>query len=181
MNPKPKPSTEPVCQQPGAAVAVVLARASQSILLVRRKVNVSDPWSGQWAFPGGRRDIQDPDLRTTSQRETLEECGVKLTDADLWKPLPVAFAGRRKKQAVLVAPYLYTLDSKTPLQPEMTEIASAKWQPIDYLAELKNHKRGVIAPHYSAEEFPYIEIESVPLWGFTYRVLMQALELIQAE
>lgn len=64
------------------------------VLLVRRTINEKDTWSGQIAFPGGRRqkkthmDIQEAmrddwseweSLRETAQRETMEEVGLDLT------------------------------------------------------------------------------------------------------
>lgn len=64
------------------------------VLLVRRTINEKDAWSGQVAFPGGRRQkktrmdiaeaLQDDwseweSLRETAQRETMEEVGLDLT------------------------------------------------------------------------------------------------------
>ena len=46
-----------------AAVAIVHARdAAASVLLIRRAERESDPWSGHWSFPGGRREPEDGDL-----------------------------------------------------------------------------------------------------------------------
>jgi len=59
-----------------AAVAMIITEcASPSVLLLRRAKNKNDPWSGQWAFPGGKREEGDVDLLDTSIRETQEECG----------------------------------------------------------------------------------------------------------
>ncbi|RLN97754.1 hypothetical protein BBJ28_00012220 [Nothophytophthora sp. Chile5] len=67
------------------------------LLFVRRSVNEKDTWSGQVAFPGGRRqkktrmdltldDVSEEwsdweSLRETAQRETMEEVGLDLTTA----------------------------------------------------------------------------------------------------
>ncbi|OWZ24088.1 MutT/nudix family protein [Phytophthora megakarya] len=70
---------------------------SLELLFVRRSVSEKDTWSGQVAFPGGRRqkktkmDLNALDdvsgewtdwesLRETAQRETMEEVGLDLTD-----------------------------------------------------------------------------------------------------
>ena len=54
------------------------------VLLIRRAEKVGDPWSGHMAFPGGRADPRDPDLRATAVRETREEVGLDLeNDAEL--------------------------------------------------------------------------------------------------
>uniref|UniRef100_A0AAV1UBD1 Nudix hydrolase domain-containing protein n=1 Tax=Peronospora matthiolae TaxID=2874970 RepID=A0AAV1UBD1_9STRA len=88
----------------GASVAAVFrwrdkTKHSLELLFVRRCVNEKDAWSGQVAFPGGRRQTQQTgttnrswgrddavsestkweSLRETAQRETKEEVGLDLT------------------------------------------------------------------------------------------------------
>ena len=45
-----------------AAVALILVPDPDRLLLVRRVVREGDPWSGQLALPGGRRESGDADL-----------------------------------------------------------------------------------------------------------------------
>ena len=46
-----------------AAVALLLRpRDALEVLLIKRSVRESDPWSGHMALPGGRRDPGDSDL-----------------------------------------------------------------------------------------------------------------------
>ena len=63
-----------------AAVALLLKGEGRGlqILLVRRAIAPSDPWSGDMAFPGGRRHPEDRSLRETAIRETMEETGIDL-------------------------------------------------------------------------------------------------------
>ncbi|MDH4045507.1 MAG: NUDIX domain-containing protein, partial [Gemmatimonadota bacterium] len=63
---------------PRAAVAVMLAQESESVLLIRRAERVDDPWSGHIGLPGGRTSPSDADLLVTAMRETTEEVGVRL-------------------------------------------------------------------------------------------------------
>jgi len=162
-------------EQPSAAVALVVTRKSPSILLVRRANHALDPWSGQWAFPGGRVDDSDSDLLATCQREVLEECGCHLSADHYEGALPISKAGRLHKQAVVVAPFLWEIPERVDLTLDETEIASACWQELSYLADPVNHDSGVIAPEYANSEFPYIRMGDTPLWGFTYMVLMNYL------
>lgn len=160
---------------PSAAVALVVTRDSPSILLVRRAEHPLDPWSGQWAFPGGRVEESDPDLLTTCQREVLEECGCFLAPDHYERALPISKAGRRQKKPVIVAPFLWEIPERIDLTLDKTEIAAACWLELSYLADPDNHDRGVIAPEYDEREFPYIRLQDKPLWGFTYMVLMNYL------
>jgi len=162
-------------EHPSAAVALVVTRESPSILLVRRADHASDPWSGQWAFPGGKVDESDSDLLATCQREVLEECGCHLSADHYERALPISKAGRLQKHPVIVAPFLWEIPERVDLVPDETEIASACWQELTYLTNHENHDSGVIAPEYDNREFPYIRLGDTPLWGFTYMVLMNYL------
>ena len=162
-------------EQPSAAVALVVTRESPSILLVRRAENDADPWSGQWAFPGGKMDNSDADLLATCRREVLEECGCHLSTEHFERALPISRVGSLHKNPVVVAPFLWEIPERVELIPEESEIASASWVKLSYLGNEDNHDSGVIAPHYSDRDFPYIRLGETPLWGFTYKVLMAFL------
>ncbi len=68
-----------------AAVALVLVPGSEGpeLLLIKRTERDDDPWSGQMAMPGGRRDEEDHDLLQTAIRETREETSVDLGEAEV--------------------------------------------------------------------------------------------------
>jgi len=61
-----------------ASVAMTLAGPSLKTLMIKRAEREGDPWSGQVAFPGGRRERQDRSLLETATRETKEEVGIDL-------------------------------------------------------------------------------------------------------
>lgn len=67
-------------QDAEAAVALILKLRNHDIkiLLVKRVENPADPWSGQVALPGGKRDAKDQNLKKTVVRETLEETNINL-------------------------------------------------------------------------------------------------------
>jgi 8-oxo-dGTP pyrophosphatase MutT (NUDIX family) len=65
-----------------ASVAAILRwkekeKQNLEILFIRRTINERDTWSGQIAFPGGKRNTNENTLET-AQRETMEEIGLDL-------------------------------------------------------------------------------------------------------
>jgi 8-oxo-dGTP pyrophosphatase MutT (NUDIX family) len=160
-----------------AAVALIITKCnSPSILLLRRAKNSQDPWSGQWAFPGGKWAIGDADLIDTSIRETYEECGYLLSRDELSKSLPLAMAGNYSGYPVMVAPFLWKIKEQQELQIDSTEVEKARWQEIKLFKDLKLHSHDLVIPEYPEIKFPYIMLDDVPLWGFTYSVLMNYLQ-----
>ena len=168
--------------EPEAAVAIVHARANEegreeSVLLIRRTERESDPWSGHWSFPGGRREPRDHDLVETALRELAEECSIVLGREHLEASLPPAMAGRRIGRTMLVAPYLFRSPAEltTTLDPE--EAAEAVWLPLSFLRDPSRHCLTPVPRLPPGRIFPAIELNGVPLWGFTYRLLTEWLGL----
>ena len=67
-----------------ASVAIVLAGDSDacSVCFVERARRDGDPWSGDVAFPGGWAKHEAESLREAAMRETHEEIGLSLADAN---------------------------------------------------------------------------------------------------
>jgi 8-oxo-dGTP pyrophosphatase MutT (NUDIX family) len=161
-----------------AAVAVVLVPAgagSIHVLLIKRAEHPGDPWSGQIALPGGRRDPQDPDLLTTAIRETYEETGVRLSPASRVGQLDDLSPVSRHLPQLVVRPYVFYLRTEPKVIPS-DEVALHLWVGCDVLLahrceevlSIRGEQRGVpgyrIGPHF--------------IWGMTERILSPFLELI---
>lgn len=173
--PAPGPSGDPPeGREASAAVALVRVRGDDpEYLLLRRAANPKDPWSGHFALPGGRRDAGDRDLLATSIRETFEECGVRLTPADLLRPLPLAIAGSHMGIPMGVAPFLFELPARPALNLDTREIAEAYWLPQSYLRDPGNRIMAAMSASHPRLAFPCIKVDGSTgaIWGFTYGVL----------
>jgi len=159
-------------------VAIVHAHgAEESVLLIRRTEREDDPWSGHWSFPGGRCEPTDQDLAHTALRELEEECGIHLDRERLEAALPPLSAGRRMRNPLTVAPFLFRADSELPTVVDPEEVAEAVWVPLSLLRDPARHRLSAVPRLPPEMAFPAIELNGVPLWGFTYRVITDWLRL----
>ena len=158
---------------PVAAVAIIINAESQgkSILLIRRTERKDDPWSGQIAFPGGRRSPSDSNLSETALRETGEEVGIQLNEHTLLGQLPIVTARTRRTR---VLPVVFEL--KTPVSIRTNrEVAEAFWLPTDDLERLEIHNREVRVEGGSLM-VPSYEYKGRVIWGLTFRILNLLLD-----
>ena len=161
-----------------AAVALVVRPDPKpALLLVRRARSPRDPWSGQMALPGGRRDPEDPDLRATAVRETREEVGIDLDRSG-------ALLGRlgnlrptsRAIPRLVIAPFVFLLSESADARVASTEIAAVYWVPVaDFGAPGARSTVSVETPA-GKRRFPCYRVEGHPVWGLTYRILRRFLK-----
>lgn len=161
-----------------AAVAVVLApgsgrlaRTAEILFIVRARVE-GDHWSGQVAFPGGRREPEDRDIEATARRETQEETGVRLPAEALRLDDFDARTSARRWELV-VSPFVYALGERPPLALNH-EVQEAYWIPLEALLDPRNaarHRLPVAPGEGAAQDFPAIRLGEHLLWGMTYRML----------
>ncbi len=155
--------------EPSAAVAVIrCVDRGEWVLLVRRARNSKDPWSGHFAFPGGRREEQDPSIFATCVREVGEETGIRLSAEQLVRRLPATVAGGGPLTPVLVQPYLFEVAVRPAVHPAVLEIESYLWLETQHFRDRANHRVTDVMPGMARSVFP---IDDYYIWGFTYKIL----------
>ena len=161
-----------------AAVAILRAdEPEDSVLLIRRAESPDDSWSGQLCFPGGRRDGGDSDALGTALRELAEECGILLPRDSLETALPLATARRRAGPYLAVAPFVFHVPFQLPSRLDPREAVEARWVPMSVLRDPLRHVLRNIPGFPRDLLFPAVDLEVVPLWGFTYRLITDWLGL----
>lgn len=161
-----------------AAVALILLEGPQGLetLLIRRAERADDPWSGQVALPGGRRDPDDADLLATAIRETREETGVDLSSAERLGALDDLYPRTPTLPAVVVRPFVFALASRPTLVPGV-EAARVFWLPLARLAQHGARRDLTLAVRGVARTFPAYVIDETVIWGMTERILTPFLKL----
>jgi len=159
-----------------AAVATIIAqRPVPEVLVLKRKAHPDDPWSGHYAFPGGRRDEGDASLLDTCIRETYEECGVLLSARDLVKQYPVRQAGNDLNRPIPVTAYLFELPEYPAIRLQKAEISCHEWLGLDYVGDADSVIKRPMSPRCPDTLYPCIPATEGFIWGFTYETLMMVI------
>ncbi|MEO5799600.1 MAG: CoA pyrophosphatase [Gemmatimonadales bacterium] len=161
--------------RPEAAVALLLLADPDRILLIRRADRESDPWSGQLALPGGRRDPEDSDLLATAIRETREETGLELQRE--WHVATLDDLAPRSSvlPPILVRPFVFRLE--TELVPQVSdEVAQVGWVSLDFLSGPGVFRTASINIRGADREVEGYHLPEGFLWGMTERIVTPVLQ-----
>jgi len=154
-----------------AAVGVVFKRDNGvlELLLVKRAEVPGDPWSGDMAFPGGKRGPNDNGLIETVTREVYEETSIDLCSGHFLGVMdPV---GSTAKRGMTVLPMVFLLDE----EPEIRineELAYHLWTPFQGLVNSRG--KALVKNRYDTDVF---HVGDDVVWGLTYRMLERLIGL----
>jgi 8-oxo-dGTP pyrophosphatase MutT (NUDIX family) len=158
-----------------AVVAIIIKSDTKPSKLVLIKRNEYDGHhSGQMAFPGGKKDHGDLNLKHTAIRELEEEIGIQIKESELieLKPHWVHVSN------YWIQPYYVVLNKNLDYRINKREINRIFEIPLAFFKqkesldyhELEFMKEKIIAPRY------YYETEEI--WGATAVMLYQLINLI---
>jgi len=158
-----------------AAVALLLKSMNQGfeVLFVERVENPTDPWSGQMALPGGKRDSKDEDLKQTVVRETVEETSIDLLYGCRFLGVMETLESTLRPE-MKVLPFVILLDHE-PLIKLNEELKGFVWVSLEELAQHRSTAR------FNFGEFPAYIVDDYVIWGLTYRILERLRTKIQVE
>jgi len=161
-----------------AAVAMILAEGvpGLQLLLLERAADERDPWSGNLAFPGGRVESGET-LRQAAERETREESAIDLTAARHLGRLADCVGAHLP---VRIACFAYAFSDAPPPVTINHESRDAFWVSVAELADRKRHVATGVSFNGRPMAVPAIRLPQPGkpvLWGITYRLVMQFLEI----
>ncbi|MHB1225422.1 MAG: NUDIX hydrolase [Gemmatimonadaceae bacterium] len=164
-----------------AAVALVLragAGGGLDLLFIERSVYPGDPWSGQVAFPGGRRESFDDTLRETAVRETREELGFDLErEGVILGTLDEIYPRTPVLPPIVVRPYVAVVAPEVPMLLS-EEVAGAFWVPLDVLHDPGSSVEATVHVRGADRLVPSLRHERYTIWGMTERICRNFLAVI---
>ncbi len=140
------------------------------LVLTRRRSDLRRH-AGEISFPGGRRDIEDPDLATTALREAEEEIGLSRSDVHLLGALPEVstFA-----TGYVIHPFVGSIPAGGAWQPSEREVEEVLELPVREVREGRTRtrleRRGI-----RFETDAYVVGENL-IWGATARIIELLLD-----
>jgi len=164
---------------PQAAVALIVrGNPELEVLLIKRADSERDPWSGHIALPGGRRDDDDGTLLLTAIRETMEEVGIDLErKACLLGRLDAVGPASPRLPPLMVTPFVFGITSEAGAYVASPEVAEVFWVPVRELISPDSRSTVEIPLPGGPREFPCYRLAGQVIWGLTYRMIEQFLEI----
>ena len=152
-----------------ASVAVILRDADDpKTLMIRRAERREDPWSGQVAFPGGKKQEEDKTIRDVAIRETREEVGIDLASSARFLGYFGMFRTHTGSMDVIPSVFLLESDVKPRLNEEAT---SCRWIAYSELVNPVSRSSHSIRRDGTTLEMPAFAVSGYLIWGLTYRIV----------
>lgn len=116
---------------PEAAVLVPITRSDEPELILTLRASGLSTHGGEVAFPGGRRDPEDPDLIFTALREAEEEIGLPPGLVEVIGPLSPLIS----LHGIRVTPYVGVIPDYVEYLANDAEIAAVFSVPLDFFRQ----------------------------------------------
>lgn len=163
-----------------SAVGIVLYEELSSIrcILIQRP-QYKGVHSSQVSFPGGKMDVEDPNLEYTAKRECMEEIAVH---PDLMTTIGELSHVYIPVSNFFVQPYVFfveTLPDLIPDEREVDEIFTFEIERLldDELLKLTDLK---FKDGFIRKNIPYFDIEGRVVWGATAMILSEFKSVLKS-
>lgn len=161
-----------------SAVLVVLFHEDENLKMVFiRRGEYVGIHSGQMAFPGGRYEESDSDLRETAMREVEEELGIPRDSYEIIGHLSDLYV---PPSNFLVRAYVAYTHQRPAYQPDPREVQEVIEVNLSHFFNHENVKVKDFPAHNSVNNTsaPYYDVDGVVIWGATAMMLRELVDLI---
>jgi 8-oxo-dGTP pyrophosphatase MutT (NUDIX family) len=134
--------------------------------------------SGQMAFPGGKREVEDHDLSMTALREAYEEVGIQPESVDLIGCLSEIYI---PPSNFLVSPFLGVSAYRPDFLPDQREVAGIVEVPLSlFMDERAIQERAVRIKHDVELVVPAFDVYGNTVWGATAMMLAEFRAVVKS-
>jgi 8-oxo-dGTP pyrophosphatase MutT (NUDIX family) len=147
------------------------------LVLIRR--GAGGVHGGHLAFPGGKRDPNDPSLLSTALREAEEEIGLPRDAVEILAELPRIDT---RTSGFRIHPFLARVIRPAAWRPSAREVAEVLEVTLEELAAATAHVEAASAslPPLEAQRVPFYRVGGHQLWGASYRIMRPLLPRLLA-
>lgn len=176
---EPRHPAGPVIDVPDAREAAVLVgvfdRAGEAHVVLTKRPETMPSHRGEIAFPGGKRDASDVDLRATALREASEEVGIEPATVDV-----VAELDRigTVASAFTITPYVGVMAAEPELRPHPVEVVDAFAVPVSELLDPETYREEIWDLFGAPRSMAFYELPGETVWGATARILTHFLAVV---
>ena len=159
---------------PQAAVLILCYEKDNDLYFVMTERSNSLPsHPGEVAFPGGKREKKDKNLKQTALREATEEISLDPAKVEILGQLDPL----ESRFGLSVTPFIGILKEKFELEPNPDEVADIFYLPLSFFKNNPLIKRGVT--NFKGETFdtPVIIYDNHEIWGLTLAFTLDFLKL----
>lgn len=148
-------------------------------LIVIRRSDYVGIHAGQIAFPGGRFDEDDVDVRNTALREIEEEIGISKNLIEIIGRLSDIYV---PPSNFLISVFVGFLEHRPVYSLQEREVAEVIEIPVkDFLKpDLIKEKDFYVSSVIAATNAPYYDIANAPIWGASAMVISELVDLLKA-
>lgn len=162
-----------------SAVAVVLYEENDEMMsLLIQRPSYEGVHSRQIAFPGGKRDPEDPTIEYTARRECMEEVAIPTDQLRLLGKLTDIYIPTSK---FIVSPHVYAVASLPELVPDEREVDEIIPFRVARLLEADSiqHTDLTFGNGFKQKNVPYFAIYDKVVWGATGMILAEFRALLR--
>lgn len=158
---------------PEAAVLLPITRSEEPELVLTLRAKGLSTHGGEVAFPGGRRDPEDPDLVFTALREAQEEIGLPPGLVEVIGPLSPLVSLHGLK----VTPFVGVIPDYVEYQANDAEIAAVFSVPLTFFREPAEEHTHRVDAQGRDWYIPSYRFGEYRIWGLSAMMIVELLNL----
>jgi 8-oxo-dGTP pyrophosphatase MutT (NUDIX family) len=146
------------------------------MIVIRRSVYVGIH-SGQIAFPGGRYEEEDEEVRTTALREIEEEIGISADKIEILGRLSDIYVPPSNFLISVFVGYLAEKPAYKIAEREVDEVIEIPFADF-FKSDLIKEKDFYVGSLKAAKNAPYYDVTNAEIWGASAMVVSELLEML---